>query len=101
MCGATGHVRFVPIADICSLNDYIHALQKSVGDAQAQRLRSLEVDDQLILGGLLNRYILRSFALKNSLHEFRTVPNSSRAISPECIYLRISANTRVEEAAGN
>jgi hypothetical protein len=28
-------VRFVPKADICSLDDYIHALQKFVWDAQA------------------------------------------------------------------
>jgi hypothetical protein len=27
-------VRLVPIADICSLDDYIHALQKFVWDAQ-------------------------------------------------------------------
>src|SRR5262249_45208136 len=83
MCSEVVHVRFGPIVDICSLNDYIHALQKFVGNAQAQRLRSLEVDDQLVLGGLLNRYVLRSFALKNSLHEFCTVPNSSGAIGPE------------------
>jgi hypothetical protein len=34
MCSALAHVRFVPIADICSLDNYIHALQKFVWDAQ-------------------------------------------------------------------
>jgi hypothetical protein len=43
--------------------DYINALQKSIGDAQTQRLRSLEVDDELVLGGLLNRYVLRSMRI--------------------------------------
>jgi hypothetical protein len=66
-----------------SLDDYIHALQKYIGNAQAQRLRCLEVEDQLVLGRLLNRYVLRSFALKNSLHKFCTVANSSRAIGAE------------------
>ena len=31
MCGAQADVRYVPIADIGSLDDYIHALHKSVG----------------------------------------------------------------------
>jgi hypothetical protein len=44
MCGATRDVRFGPIADIRLLDDHIHALHKSVGDGQAQRFRSLEVD---------------------------------------------------------
>ena len=83
MCGAQADVRYVPIADIGSLDDYIHALHKSVGDVDAQRLRSLEVDGQLVLGGLLNRYVFRSLALKNPLNEFRAVPNRSRSISSE------------------
>src|SRR5262245_19929659 len=76
-------VRQGPIADIGSLDKYIHALQKFVGNAQAQRFRSLEVDDELILGGLFNRYVLRTLALKYPLHKFRAVPNCSGAISPE------------------
>jgi hypothetical protein len=33
--GGDQHVRFVPKADTWSLDDYIHALQKFVWDAQA------------------------------------------------------------------
>ena len=44
MCGAQAYVRFVPIADICSLDDDVHALQKSVWDTQAYGLCSLEID---------------------------------------------------------
>ena len=83
MCGATSDVCFGPIADIRSLDDYIHALHKSVGDVQAQRLRSLEVDGQLVLSGLLNGYVFRALALKNPLYKFRAVPNRSRSISSE------------------
>jgi hypothetical protein len=35
MCSALVHVCFVPKADTWSLDDYIHALQKFVWDAQA------------------------------------------------------------------
>jgi hypothetical protein len=38
MCGAAAQVCFGPIADIRSLDDYIHALHKFVGDVQPQRL---------------------------------------------------------------
>ena len=44
MCIAVAGVRFVPIADICSLDDDVHALQKSVWDTQAYGLCSLEID---------------------------------------------------------
>ena len=62
-CSATRDVRFVPIADICSLDDDVHALQKSVWDTQAYGLCSLEVDGQLELRGLLYRYVFRLLAL--------------------------------------
>ena len=63
MCSATRHFCFVPIADICSLDDDVHALQKSVWDTQAYGLCSLEVDGQLELRGLLNWYVFRLLAL--------------------------------------
>jgi hypothetical protein len=44
MCSAIAHVGFGPIADICSLDDGVHALQKSVWDTQAYGLCSLEID---------------------------------------------------------
>jgi hypothetical protein len=66
-----------------SLDDHIHTLQKSVGDTEAQRFRSLEVDDQLVLGWLLNGNVLRPFALKNPMHKSRTVPNRSGTVSPK------------------
>ena len=62
---------------------YIHALQKSVGDAQAQGLRSLEVDDQLVFGGCSTGISFGCFTLKDSLHKLRAVPNSGGAIGPE------------------
>jgi hypothetical protein len=37
-------VCFVPKADICSLDDDVHALQKSVWDTEAYGLCSLEID---------------------------------------------------------
>src|SRR5262249_13649691 len=66
-----------------SLDDHIHTLQKSVGDTEAQRFRSLEVDDQLVLGWLLNGNVLRPFALKNPMHKSRTVPNRRGTVSPK------------------
>jgi hypothetical protein len=55
MCGAPGHVRFVPIADIRSFDEHVHAAQKCFWNRQAYGLRSLEIDYQLELRGLLYR----------------------------------------------
>jgi hypothetical protein len=62
---AARDVRYGPIADICicSLDDDVHALQKSVWDTQAYGLCSLEVDGQFELRGLLDRYVFRPLAL--------------------------------------
>ena len=53
MCGATRHVRFVPIADIAALFDYfISALLKLQRHFEAYCFGSLEVDYELELAGL-------------------------------------------------
>ena len=83
MCGATRHVRFLPKADIRSFDEHVHAAQKCFRNRQAYGLRSLEIDYQLVLRGLLYRYVLWCLALKNFLHQLRTVPNRGRAIGPE------------------
>ena len=55
MCGAVDDVRYGPKADICSRDDHIDALEKSVRDTHAYGLRRLEINSQFELGGLLNR----------------------------------------------
>jgi hypothetical protein len=56
MCGATRHVRFVPIADTVPtlLDNLIGALLERQGHIEAERLRSLEVDHKLELSWLQN-----------------------------------------------
>jgi hypothetical protein len=83
ICGALAHVGFGPIADICLFDEHVHAAQKCFWNSQAEDLRSLEINGQLEFCWLLDRYVLRRFALKNFLHEFRAMSNSSRTISPE------------------
>ena len=53
MCSALVNVRFVPIADIQRdlFDQFVGAADKRVGDVEAERLGSLEVDDQLDFRG--------------------------------------------------
>ena len=56
ICGAQGHVRFVPKADMGPLFDHlIGGKQKFRGNGQAKRLGRFEVDDEVILGWLFIR----------------------------------------------
>jgi hypothetical protein len=63
ICSALAHVCFGPIADICSLDDDVHALQKPVWNTQAYGFRSLEVDGQLEFCRLFYRQVFRLLAL--------------------------------------
>src|SRR6476660_7706822 len=48
MCGATGDVRFGPKADITNLFDHlVGAILHRLRDGNAERLRGLEVEEQL------------------------------------------------------
>jgi hypothetical protein len=52
MCGAKANVRFVPIADIVLLLDHlVRAPNYCVGDVEAKRLCSFEIDNQFDLSG--------------------------------------------------
>src|SRR5215831_73813 len=71
MCSATRDVRFGPKADSCiaakqSLFDHlVGAAEQAQRERNTQRLRSLEIDDQLDFCDLLHRQVGRPFALEN------------------------------------
>jgi hypothetical protein len=66
MCSARAHVRFGPKADSCgaakkALFDHlIGALLERQGHVEAERLRSLEIDDEFKLGWNLDRQFPRT-----------------------------------------
>src|SRR6185295_18285009 len=51
-----------------SLDHLIRPLEERLGDRQAEGLGGLEVDDQLELGGLLDREIARLRVLEDLVH---------------------------------
>jgi hypothetical protein len=70
MCGANRHVCFGPKADSCRATNIaalfdqrVGALQKLFWNCEAYGLRSFEIDGQIELRGLLNRYVFRLLAL--------------------------------------
>ena len=72
MCGALAHVRFVPIADIWPglfwlglFNHLIGALLHLQRHIEAQSLRGLEVDHQLVLGRRLHWQVTRLLAFES------------------------------------
>jgi hypothetical protein len=44
MCGATTDVRFGPIADMHSIDDFIRPLEQRSRHSEPERIRSLEID---------------------------------------------------------
>src|SRR5262249_15698447 len=67
MGSAATHVCFGPIADIVALFDQlVSAPDDRIGDVDAERLGSLQVDVQLDFSGLLDWQVGRLFALENS-----------------------------------
>jgi hypothetical protein len=68
MCGATGDVRFGPIADIANLIDRLIGAVKQRGrHGDPERLGSLEIDHQLVLGRCLYREIGGLLALEDAV----------------------------------
>ena len=89
MCSALADVCLVPKADSCSaakrslFDQRVGAQQELFRTREVNCLRSLEIDGQLELGGLLYRHVFRLLALQNSLHKLGAVPKSGRSISPK------------------
>jgi hypothetical protein len=78
------HVRFVPKADILrcggepSLFDHlVGCLQEWLRDGEAKRLRSLEIDDQLEFGRLLDRQVTGLGTFEDTID----IPAASRNMS--------------------
>src|SRR5215475_6413132 len=63
-----------------SFNHLVGAGQQLVGDGQAERPGSLEIDDQLVLGRLLNGQVGRLFALENTSDVDRGLANRFRNV---------------------
>ena len=75
MCGATRHVRFVPIADIGFLFDHVVGLRKQrCWDRYAERLSCLEIDHQLVLGWRLHGKIGGLLAFEDPIDVTRGTP---------------------------
>src|SRR3954464_14027363 len=58
-------------------------LQKRGWDREAERLRSLEVDRELILRRCLNRQVGRLLAVEDAIHIGRSLPELVRPIGAE------------------
>ena len=71
ICGATRNVRFGPIAGTFArlLDQLVSACEQWQGYRQAERLGSLEADDELEFCGLLDRQIRGLGAFQNLVHE--------------------------------
>src|SRR5450631_4468520 len=71
------HVRLVPTRDSKSFlfDHLVGECEQLVWNGEAQRLRSLEVDDQLELGRLLHRHIGRLFSLEyaTDIYSYQTI----------------------------
>jgi hypothetical protein len=61
-------------------NHLVGALRQRLRDFQAERLRGVEVDDQLELGGLLDRQLARFRALEDLVHIDRGAPEEITVI---------------------
>src|SRR5215813_10679813 len=69
-----------------SLDDFVRALQQRRGDREAKGLRSLEVDDQLELGGLLDWQVGGFRAFQDLVHVQGGTPvqiGETRAVTHE------------------
>src|SRR5262249_31921687 len=76
MCGATGDVRFGPIADMVNAIGSPRRRERLTQECETKCLGGLEVDSQLELCRQLNRKFTRLLALENSGHI-----NTSTAVS--------------------
>jgi hypothetical protein len=64
-------------------DDGVGAEQERFRDGSTYGFRGLGIDCEIVLGGLLDWYISRKFALQNSTNEPRAVPERRRSICSE------------------
>ena len=88
MCGATRHVRYVPIADSCSatkgslFDHLVGASEHRVRHGETKRLGRLQINRQIVLGWRLHRQVGRLLALENTIDVISRAPVLVECIGP-------------------
>ena len=83
MCSATWDVRFVPIADMAASFDHlVGAGEYRRRHDEAERLRGLEIDHQLVLGRRLHRKVGGLLALQDTINVASGAPIGLAALAP-------------------